>query len=54
MKIEFKNSIRTLSFLCRLPDIKISWINPGYLSDRAWGVDVRNEDLGEVIIKWSI
>ena len=26
MKIE--NSIRRLSFLCRLPDIKIAWINP--------------------------
>ena len=30
MKIEFQNSIRRLSFLCRLPDIKIAWINPGY------------------------
>ena len=28
MKIKFKNSIRKLSFLCRLPDIKIAWINP--------------------------
>ena len=28
MKIEFENSIRRLSFLCRLPDIKIAWINP--------------------------
>ena len=30
MKIEFQNkvSIKRLSFLCRLPDIKIAWINP--------------------------
>ena len=28
MKIEFENTIRRLSFLCRLPDIKIAWINP--------------------------
>ena len=28
MKIEFENSIRRLSILCRLPDIKITWINP--------------------------
>ena len=28
MKIEFENSVRRLSFLCRLPDIKIAWINP--------------------------
>ena len=28
MKIEFKNWIKRLSFLCRLPDIKIAWINP--------------------------
>ena len=27
-KIEFQNSIRRLSFLCRLPDIKIAWVNP--------------------------
>ena len=27
MKIEFENSIRRLSFLCRLPDIKIAWVN---------------------------
>ena len=27
MKIEFENSIGRLSFLCRLPDIKIAWIN---------------------------
>ena len=27
MKIEFENSIRRLSFLCRLTDIKITWIN---------------------------
>ena len=32
MKIDFKNSIRRLSFLCRLPDIKIAWINP------CWGI----------------
>ena len=29
MKIEFENSIRRLSFLCRLTGIKIAWINPG-------------------------
>ena len=29
MKIEIENSIRILSFLCHLPDIKIAWINPG-------------------------
>ena len=28
MKIEFENSIRKLNFLCRLPGIKIAWINP--------------------------
>ena len=28
MKIEFKNSIRRSRFLFRLPDIKITWINP--------------------------
>ena len=29
MKIEFGNSIRRLSFLNRLPDIKIAWKIPG-------------------------
>ena len=28
MKIEFENSVRRLSILCRITDIKISWINP--------------------------
>ena len=28
MKIEVQKSIRRLSFLCCLPDIKIAWINP--------------------------
>ena len=28
MKVEFENSVRRLSFLCHLPDIKIAWINP--------------------------
>ena len=28
VKIEFENSIRRLSFLCHLTDIKIAWINP--------------------------
>ena len=28
MKTEFENSIRRLSFLCHLPEIKIAWINP--------------------------
>ena len=28
MKVELENSITRLSFLCRLPDIKIAWINP--------------------------
>ena len=28
MKIEFENSIKRLSFLCRLKDIKIAWLNP--------------------------
>ena len=27
MKIEFKNSIVRLSFLCGITDIKIAWIN---------------------------
>ena len=27
MKIEFENSIRRLSFLCHLPDLKIAWIS---------------------------
>ena len=30
MKTEFENKIRRLSFLCRLMDIKIAWINPWY------------------------
>ena len=34
MKIEFENSVRRLNFMCRLPDIKIAWINPWlYLTD---------------------
>ena len=28
IKIEFQNSIERLSFLCRITDIKIAWINP--------------------------
>ena len=28
MKTEFENSIRRLSFLFRLRDIKIAWVNP--------------------------
>ena len=28
MKIEFQNSIVKLSFLCRITDITIAWINP--------------------------
>ena len=28
VKIEFENSIRRLSVLCHLTDIKIAWINP--------------------------
>ena len=28
MKIGFENSIRWSRFLCRLPDIKITWTNP--------------------------
>ena len=28
MKIEFQNSVKRLSCLCRLTDIKIAWINP--------------------------
>ena len=27
-KIEFENSVRRLSFLCCLTDIKFAWINP--------------------------
>ena len=34
MKIEVENSIRRLSFLCRLPDIKFAWINPCIAYDR--------------------
>ena len=30
-KSEFENSIRRVSFLCRLTDIKIAWTNPCYL-----------------------
>ena len=30
MKIEFENSIRRLSILCHIPDIKSAWINPCY------------------------
>ena len=33
MKIEFENSIRRLSFLCCLADIKIAWINPCILKN---------------------
>ena len=39
MKIEFENSIRRLSFLCRLTDIKIAWINPwdgSVLEEKCW------------------
>ena len=28
MKIEFRNSIVRLSYLCCITDIKIAWINP--------------------------
>ena len=28
IKIEFQNLIERLSFLCRVTDIKITWINP--------------------------
>ena len=28
MKIEFEKSIIRLSILCRIPGIKIAWINP--------------------------
>ena len=28
MTIEFQNPIARLSFLCRVKDIKIAWINP--------------------------
>ena len=28
MKIQFENSIRGLSFSCRLSDIKIAWVIP--------------------------
>ena len=28
MKVEFENSVKRLSFLCRLLDIKIAWIYP--------------------------
>ena len=31
MKIQFENSIRRLSFLCPLPDIKIACINPWHV-----------------------
>ena len=41
MKIEFQNSVRRLSFLCRLTDIKIAQINPwkrrSYLSEKTNG-----------------
>ena len=32
MKIDFQNSIRRLSFLCRLPDIKMACVNPWILN----------------------
>ena len=32
MKIEFENSIRRLSYLSHLPDIKIAWMNPCHLN----------------------
>ena len=37
MKIEFQNSIRRLSFLCCLTDIKIALINPRQ-SKEIWSV----------------
>ena len=37
MKIDFQNSIRRLSFLCCLTDIKIAWINSRQ-SEEIWSV----------------
>ena len=46
MKIEFKNSIRRLSILRRLPDIKIAWINPWCYVTICYPVcDVRNLEI---------
>ena len=39
MKIEFESSIRRLSFLCHLPDIKIAWIYP--LQERNVDKDIK-------------
>ena len=46
MKTEFKSSIRRFSFLCRLPDIKIAWINPCFY--------INNYVLGERITKQAM
>ena len=43
MKIEFENVITRLSFLCRLPDIKIAWIN-----HCIWVVTVSDEAFGSI------
>ena len=48
MKIEFENSIRRLSFLCHLPDIKIALINPWYIEnmfpERFWSSFIYKEN----------
>ena len=50
MKIEFQNSIRRLSFLCRLTYIKIAWLNPCYEVDEASSSSHCNTDFG---VSWS-
>ena len=53
MKSEFENSIRRLSILCRIPDIRIAWINP-FFED--WGQSVQISTIcnQEIDLKISI
>ena len=50
MKIEFENSIKRLSFLCCVPDIKIAWMNPCILD----GNVVHKQSNGPANLKMDI
>ena len=41
VKIEFENSMRRFSILCRLPDIKMAWINPCAILTRTRYINAR-------------
>ena len=44
-KIEFQNSAVRLSFLCRITDIKIAWINPSVYIELVYFLfSARNEE----------